>query len=416
MSFLTNYREFTKGTEAHPTYHTFAGLVALSSIVSRRVWIEQGYFKVFPNLYVVLVGPPGNRKTSAMDIAHDLIRAIGNIPFSAEKTSKEKLVLDILAQERQIDSFPADHPQKIYTPMTIFSSELSEFLGADSSGMINFLTTIYDRKVYDSRTKNKGDVAIVGPYLTLISCTTPDWITTYLRSDVISGGFSRRAIFVLETAKAGRITFPKVTAEAKVAWDKIIAHAAKLSKISGEFKWDPEAATFYDNWYQKLEMPTDETVVGYYETKHMQLLKISMLIALSDSTDLILKKEHLLFGLDLLKLAEENLARVFAGIGRNELNAAASKVLDMMQHQPPLTVTLGLDTMTAPACPEKKLYGLMFRLVDSQEMDRVLQHLINTDQLCKVVIQLPNESITKVYVLYKARATIKKGEAPSPVQ
>ena len=401
MSFLSDYREFTKGTEAHPTYHTFSGLVALSSIISRRVWIEQGYFKVFPNLYVVLVGPPGNRKTSAMSIAKQLIREIKTVPFSAECVTKEKLVLDLAEQERQVPSFPADHPQKIYTPMTVMVTELSEFLGLGSIGMINFLTTIYDQDVYEHRTKNKGETLIQGPFLNLLACTTPDWITTYLRSDVISGGFSRRAIFVLETGKANRITFPKVTPEAKLAWDKVLKHALALSEVAGPMQWHPDAAAFYDDWYQNLKMPHDETISGYYETKHMQLLKISMLIALSESTELILRKEHIIFGLELLKLAEENLSRVFAGIGRNELNAAAAKVLDMVCAAESQTLKLGDTTLTAPIILEKRLRGLMFRLVDGQEMDRVLQHLIDTDKLGRFSAQLPNETITKTYIYFK---------------
>ena len=382
MSFLGDYRTFAKGSEAHPTYHTFAALVALSSVVSRRVWLEMGYFKVYPNLYTVLVGPAGNRKTSAMTIARNLIREVGNIPFSAECVTKEKLILDMAEGEVAVDAMPPQFAaQKIMTPMTIMVTELSEFLGAGSIGMINFLTTIYDQDVYEHRTKNKGEVTINGPYLNLLACTTPDWITTYLRSDVISGGFSRRAIFVLETGKSGRIPFPEVTLEAKSAWASAVAYARRLQKVCGPFTWDAKARTFFADWYTNLKMPTEETVVGYFETKHMQLLKIAMLIALSESTDLVLRIEHLEFGLDLLKLAEENLTRVFEGIGRNELNGAASKVMDLLQRTEPQELNLNGQKLVVPWMYEKKLHAAMFRIVDQMEMTRVLQHLIDAERL-----------------------------------
>ena len=243
-SFLHNYREYTKGTEAHPTYHTFSALVALSSIISRRVWVDMGHFKVFPNLYVVLVGPAGNRKTSAMTPAKNLIREL-KLPFSAECVTKEKLVLDLQAQETIVASMPEIYKDfKVYTPMTIMVTELSEFLGAGGIGMINFLTTIYDQDYYDIRTKNKGDASIKGPYLTLLACTTPDWITTYLRQDVISGGFSRRAIFVYETDKAGRIAFPEITPEMHTAWQSMVSDAKHLLTLRGPMSWDPAAKMF----------------------------------------------------------------------------------------------------------------------------------------------------------------------------
>lgn len=384
-NFLRDYREFTKGSEAHPTYHTFSALVALSSIISRRVWVEQGYFKVYPNLYVVLVGPAGNRKTSAMSIAKSLIRELKVIPFSAEAVTKEKLVLDMADTERAIDGIKSEwSAQKVYSPMTIMVTELSEFLGANSVGMINFLTTIYDQDFYDSRTKNKGDVTITGPFLNLLACTTPDWITTYLRSDVISGGFSRRAIFVLETGKAGRIPFPEVTPEARDAWQRVLAYSARLLKVHGAFQWEPSARAFYEDWYRNLELPTEETVAGYYETKHMQLLKISMLIALSESTDLVLRLDHLQFGLELLRLAEHNLMRVFAGIGRNELNTAATKVIDMLEKAPLQTLTIGDQKQQVHVLDEKRLRGLLFHLVNQGEMNDVLVHLQNTDKIGRV--------------------------------
>lgn len=385
MSFLSEYRTFTSGSEAHPTYHTFSALVALSSIISRRVWIEQGYFKVYPNLYVVLVGPPGNRKTSAMSIAKNLIRELKDVPFSAECVTKEKLILDMAEQEKVIDGMaPAYAAQRVFTPMTVMVTELSEFLGAGSIGMINFLTTIYDQDVYEHRTKNRGEVLITGPFLNLLACTTPDWITTYLRADVISGGFSRRAIFVLETGKSGRIPFPEVTSEAKSAWENVLAYSRKLQKVHGPFTWHPDAKKFYITWYQNLKMPTEETIVGYYETKHMQLLKISMLIALSESPQLVLEVRHLEFGLALLKLAEENLGRVFEGIGRNELNGAASKVTDLLSKLDPSELIINGTTLTVPWMYEKRLHAAMFRVVDQMEMSRVLQHLVDSDRVGRV--------------------------------
>jgi len=401
MSFLSDYRDYCSGSEAHPTYHIFSGLVALSSIVSRKVWIEQGYFKVFPNLYVILVGPPGNRKTSAMSIAKALIRELKVVPFSAECVTKEKLVLDIYDQERAIQNIRQEwEAQRVYSPMTVMVTELSEFLGAGSIGMINFLTTIYDQDVYEHRTKNKGEVTVVGPYLNLLACTTPDWITTYLRSDVISGGFSRRAIFVLETGKSGRIPFPEVTPAAKRAWDRTIEYSKRLLSVHGPMIWEPTAKQFYASWYKDLQMPAEETVVGYYETKHMQLLKIAMLLSLSESTELVLRTSHLEAGLALLQLAEENLSRVFAGIGRNDLNAAATKTMDVFARLPQTKVKIDNIDRETQVIPERKLFGMMFSTVNEQEMHQVIQHLINTEKLGR--IQVSAGGAVKNYIYLKS--------------
>jgi hypothetical protein len=389
MSFLQHYRTYTSGTEAHPTYHTFSALVALSSIASRKVWIDMGHFQVYPNLYVVLVGPPGNRKTSAMNPAKNLLRELRPdapwLNYCADCITKEKMVLDMHEREFAIADLPEEHKQRsIISPFTVMVTELSEFLQAGGVGMVNFLTTIYDQDVYEIRTKNKGDTIITGPYLTLLACTTPDWITTYLRSDIISGGFSRRAIFVLETGKSGRIPFPVITPEMANAWKELVAYSRTLLKVRGPFTWDPEAKTFFKDWYMSLQMPADPMIHGYFETKHMQLLKVSMLLALSDSTDLILRKEHLLFGLDLLKLAEVNLSRVFAGIGRNELNAVANKALELLHMAPEFKNQEGAIYR---GLPERTLVARMFNQATQLDMNQVIQYLLDSGKALRILVQ-----------------------------
>lgn len=395
MSFLKSYRDYVSGTEAHPTYHTFAALVALSSIIGRRVWIDQGIFEVVPNLYVVLVGPSGNRKTSAMTPAKNLIRELG-LPFSAECVTKEKLVLDIYAQERAIKDLPEQYVKEfgVYSPMTCMVTELSEFLGAGGLGMINFLVTIYDQRVYDIRTKNKGDTLIRGPYLSLLACTTPDWITIYLRQDVISGGFSRRAIFVLETAKSGRIAFPTITPEMDQAWKDLVAYSRILLTVKGPFTWEPEAHDFYERWYMSLVIPTDPALAGYYESKHIQLLKIAMLLSLSESTSLVLKRRDLEFGLELLGLAEVNMSRVFSGMGRNELNPIANKIILTIKAMPP--ITQGEEEIHM--APEKQIRATFFREASKQEMDQIIAHLVESGKI-EVVGQRNNLGvITKTFL------------------
>ena len=369
MSFLSDYRIFTSGNEAHPSYHLWCGLVALSSIVSRRVWIEQGFFKIYPNLYVVLVGPPGNRKTTAMSICKTLLRELKEIPFSAECITKEALVRYMAEQTRAYTNplTPFDKPQT-YSPLTICVTELSQFVGSSNESMIDFLTTIYDQDFYEYKTKNKGEDSIEGPYLTVLGCTTPSWITARLKDDVISGGFSRRAIFVYETGRANRIAFPEVTAEAKEAWTRVVERSTKMLGLGGEFKWTAEASCWYKNWYENLEIPTDLSVCGYYESKHIQLLKLAMLISLSESEELLLHVGALQFALAILDEMEKNLPKVFDGIGRNELNQLASQVLEIVQ-------------MKNGKIKEKELLSIMFRDANEIEIKQVIQHLLESEKV-----------------------------------
>jgi hypothetical protein len=244
--------------------------------------------------------------------------------------------------------------------------------------MIDFLTTIYDERFYNAKTKNKGNDIIVGPYITMLACTTPDWIRGWMKEDVITGGFSRRALFVYYNGPRQRIPDPVITPEMVAARARCIKWGEKLQSIQGMFTITDEALEFYREWYKALDIPQDFTA-GYYESKHVQMLKAAMLIALSESVDLKLEISHLQLALDQLALIETNMRKVFEGVGRNELNAIASKIIEIVEG-------------SGGSIGEKQLNLLMYREANAEELAKVMQHLRSTDKLVLVEESIKNST------------------------
>ena len=385
-NFISNFLTYAKGCETPELYDLWAALATLSSVVSRRVWINQGYFTIYPNLYIVLVGAPGGRKTTAMNMTKDMLRELGTIPFAATSITKEALCRYMATQCLRSFLVPGTERMKEYTPITMCLTELSHFLGVNSAHMIDFLTTIYDQEYYDAKTKNKGDDIIPGPYLTVLACTTPSNITRYLKEDVISGGFSRRALFAFELDEGDPIAFPSITAEAQTAWNDCVTWAKQLEPVAGEFTWSSRATAWYKNWYEELfhslKTHTDIMTRGYYKSKHIQLLKVAMLITLSETMELVLKEEHLLVGLEILEKLETNLPKVFEGMGRNELAPVAARMLDLLE-------------MAGQPVPEKKLVAEFFRDADTRELYGVISHLVTTGKVVQLEEKNPDGSVNR---------------------
>ena|SRR5215472_1970232 len=372
-NFLQNFLTYSEGCETPELYDLWSALATLSSVVSRRVWINQGYYTIYPNLYIVLVGAPGGRKTTAMNMCKDMLREVATVPFAATCMTKEALCKYMSTQCTKHHAVPGKpDQQKPYTPITLCLTELSHFLGTNQAHMIDFLTTIYDQEVYDAKTKNKGDDIIPGPYLTVLACTTPTNITRYLKEDVISGGFSRRALFAFELDEGDPIAFPAVTPTAAKAWEECVKWAKALEKVVGEFVWTPEATIWYKDWYEKLfhslRNNTDFMTRGYYKSKHIQLLKVAMLVALSESLELKLTKMHLEVSLELLDKLEKNLSKVFEGMGRNELAPVAARIVDMLE-------------MVGQPINEKKVVADFFKDADTREIYGILAHLHSTGKI-----------------------------------
>jgi hypothetical protein len=387
MSFLRNYMDFTSGSEVPDNYHFWSGIFALSAIVNRQVSLSMGQYTLYPNLYVVLLGPPGNGKSLAMDTAQNLVEDIGGINFSGDAQTKESLVRylrDVCAKSIDV----AGKPQVI-TPIAMFATELSHLLGPNSGHMIDFLTTIYTKdKQYVTRTKNKGDDIIERPFVGLIACTTQDWITTYLKSDIIGGGFTRRVIFVNEPVgesvddKSKRRPFLTVSPEQVKARNNVLTYANVLKSATGVFTWHPDAKATYEHWYLTRDIPKDPDVQGYFKTKPNQVLKVAMLISLSESPDLVLRKDHFELSMALFEKTETTLTRVFQGIGRNELNAIANKAYEYILTSPIRAYNAGNGIVgQARMVEQKRLMGVMYRDAPGREVEDIIKHLIATDRV-----------------------------------
>lgn len=408
MTFIENYLKYVEKTEQHHTYTLFSCLTCLSAIVGRKVWLDLGAFQIWPNLYTVLVGPPAARKSSSIFLMADVLRLIrdnsDDIPIASEAITKEKLVIDVEEQERRIPNVPPQYKMHdTYAPMTILASELSQFLGTASLNMVDFLTDVYDRPDYDSRTKNKGDVFITGPYITLIAGTTPSWITTYLKEDIITGGFSRRCLFILEDGPPKRIAFPELDKEARQA---CIDYGKKLKKVFGPMELAPEAKEFYGAWYEKYHIPEDETISGYYGSKHVQMLKIAQLISLSESTELKFEKRHMEFALGILDLIEQKLPDVFKSVGRNDLNAAAVKIEGLLRRAPKHQFKLSDGTIKeAHALARNRLSAMTFRDIRSDEFDSVIAHMKQVGKISTATTNIKGKSV--FLIILESESSVK---------
>src|SRR6267378_5661198 len=93
MGLLADYTFYNSGNECPESYHIWSCLATFSAILSRRIYIDRGYFKIFPNLYVCLVGDAGSGKNTARGIATNnlLIDNFPDIPISASITSREDI-------------------------------------------------------------------------------------------------------------------------------------------------------------------------------------------------------------------------------------------------------------------------------------------------------------------------------------
>lgn len=376
-NFLENYMTYCEGNEVPKSFHKWAGLNALSCLVSRRIWMNMGAFSVHCNLYVVLVGKPADKKSTAMNIARKLVNVAG-VKVAPSSITKERIyeLMDSKNDKSGCNSeFEYDDEMHKVSHLSLFCNEMVTLLssGGNALGMIEFLTDIWDKDFHDIDTKNKGSNVIYGPNITVLACMTPDQTTGLLKQEIITGGFSRRCIFVTPDGYSPPIAIPKLTEYQREAWNNCLEIAEELKTVKGEFLFSDDGETFYVDWYNQIhheKQSVHNPIQQYYlNTLPRYVLQIAMLLSLSeDRENRYLDKKILEQSVKELAPILPNLTDIFTGSGRNELASVQGKVKSILERsESPVT--------------RKFLAKNLFNDATQQELTDTLQHMVATDQI-----------------------------------
>jgi hypothetical protein len=256
--------------------------------------------------------------------------------------------------------------------------------------MLDFLTTIYDQDFYDRKTKGKGNQIIVGPFVNLLACTVPECITTYLKTDVITGGFSRRAIFVNEFESDKRIPFPELTPAQADAWQSLLLLSEGYKSLCGPLQFTPEARAWFINWYTHYKLPDNLSIRYFHRTKHILLLKTAILFSLAESLEMRITEKHLIVALEAIERSEPNLLRVFQGVGRNVLAAVSVKFMELLE-------------ASGGVLPEKKLESLLWSIAKGVDFTEVRDHLERTEKIVRTKATDKKTGVERLLILTAER-------------
>ena len=91
-TFLQNYAIVTDGNECPQLFHHWAGLSCLANFAGRRFFHRWGVAgNIYPHMYLLFVGDPGVKKSTAMNIAHGLVKKVGDIEILPSSMTKEAI-------------------------------------------------------------------------------------------------------------------------------------------------------------------------------------------------------------------------------------------------------------------------------------------------------------------------------------
>jgi hypothetical protein len=330
MSFLRDFMEYNSGNECPRPYVLWTGYGLLSAAMGRRIRLEVDWLYITPDLYILIIGDTGSKKTAAMDIGLDILRrAVPDISLSGDNETYQGIIT-YLDSDNSTRFYANGTGQPLsYKPYCIFASELMDYLQLNPVAMVTFLTGVYGRKAYIYRLKNE-DRVLENPYVMMCACSTPTWLTDQIKAKQFAEGYGRRSIIACG-AKVVRKQ-PIMTPEHRVAGERCVERLKQCLRICGPMLPTKEAIEWFWKWYTALKDPEDFFIKNWYSTLNINLLKVAMLTSVSERDDRVITLDHMQLSLELLREVEKNLPMVTERLGRSEIVEPAIRLKDTLRN------------------------------------------------------------------------------------
>ena len=330
--FFAEYLEYCSGTEVPPWFDRWSLIIGLGAWLGRRVWIPFGDNKIYPNIYGILVGAPGTKKSTPIKRMKSLLLEAGYDTFAAEKTSKEKFLLDLAGQvdEEGKDFLSSPFGEEEDKEVFIAADEFNDFFGNNILEFVAMLGVLWDYNgAYKNRIKNGTSIVISNPTVSILGGTTEISFANTFPPDVIGQGFFSRLIAVYAPPTGLKITWPARKSEEER--QKIIASLHEIRSVaSGEMIVSAEAKSLIDIIYRTWT-PLKDHKFAYYSNRRLgHLLKLCMIHALGRKSMNIIAAD-VTYANTVLSHTEHFMPYAFAAFGQAKNSRLTFSVLQAIQ-------------------------------------------------------------------------------------
>lgn len=374
--WLTAFCDYASFGEAPRRMYFWVGVSAIAGVLRRRVWIDQAYFKWYPNFYIVLVAPPGIvSKSTTASISMNLLRRVPGIHFGPDVVTWQALLKTF---EESKEEFKYNAEYWPMCAMTIESSEFGNLLNPQDKDMVDLLVTLWDGKqgAFTKITKMSGNNSVENPWINIVACTTPAWIAGNFPEYMIGGGFTSRCLFVYAEAKQKYVAYPglEVPASMEAVGNALVQDLEYIAtQFVGPYVLDAAAVSWGKAWYERHyknrpEHLDDDRFGGYIARKQTHIHKLAMVLAAASSDSQIITDQILGTADTMVTELEEDMPRVFSKIGRSEASVQSERLLGFIRKR------------------GKIAYEDAYRFIhsyfpDAQDFEGIVQGLIRSRQI-----------------------------------
>lgn len=320
-------------SEAPTIYHRWSCISMIGALLGRQAYLPFGHSNIYPNQYIMLMGSPGARKSTAINIAKSLIREAGYTRFGPDKSSKEQFLSEMKQYDdndssimiEDLEALELDAPSEVY----VVAGEFTDFMGQNNMDFVTLLTNLWDcPDEYKNPKRTAKSVNVDRPTVNIIGGNTPQGFALAFPPESMGNGFMSRLILVHGEPTGQLIPWPE--ASDLLVKTSLASHLKDIkANITGAFTKGKGVDALGSRIYKEAVPVDDNRFIPYGTRRFTHLLKIAMCIAASDLRTEICC-DDMLKANTLLYYTEVKMPRALGEFGKSKNAEQANTVLQLL--------------------------------------------------------------------------------------
>lgn len=365
-SWTDSFNRYMANKGSPQLFTKWAGIFAVAAALERKVWARTSKGVLYPNLYVITVGPPGAGKTLATSVANEFLSTLEDHHIAPTSVTKASLIDALAASEKKVVRPMDSPPITTFNSLIVVSDELGVFLPSYESDFMQVLTHIYDCRLYsETRRTAKINIRMEAPQLNLTSATTPSYLTGLLPEGAWDQGFLSRTLLIYSGAEAPSDLFKRNDYDDKLR-EELERDLYEIGNMFGQMEFDDDAREAFTQWHIQHgpPTPTHPKLTHYLTRRSAHLIKLCVISSASRGNTYRVTLENYVEALDWLLECE----RVMPDIFRAMRTGGDGRVMEECYHYLYETYMKKKDPVQ-----EHRLYAFLQERTPAHNVERIIQ-------------------------------------------
>lgn len=380
QNWIDGFVDYTEGLPSPKIFRWWAGASCIAAALERKNTTFISDRLIFPNLFVLLVGPPAAGKSIPIEEAKTLLREVNPIRLGPDDAT-EAALYDRL-QKALVTTPRSALPPIQHHSLTVLISEFGTLLTPGDIRLCNALTSLFDCvEAFDKGRRTTEDNFIEACFLNLIGATTPSSLGELFTPRVLEQGLPSRFVLVYSDRVLER---PPLFRDEREVVERtrrreelrtaLIRGLTEINKLCGEFFWSDEAARLIVDWHRDdLSPKLEDPKFSYYNDRRLvHFVKLLMIVSAATRQDYIIEESDFHLAKKILLETETSMPGALTFSSANQFYMEMIRVIAYVQQE---------VARTKRGVPEWKLRKLASRNVPFQMVDSMIEALILQKEL-----------------------------------